>query len=187
MEAREVSTRSKVKEIAQALRDSGCKFLWSLRKPPPKNSWYPSEYEKLEDALPEGFLEKTKGNGMVIGWAPQAVILSHRAVGGFVSHCGWNSILESIWFGVPMATWPMYSEQQANAFQLVKDLSMAVDIKMDYKIKGSNTHVIKAKEMEKAIRHLMDPENGIRLKVKDMKAFPLYVLYCIHLMNSIFE
>jgi len=70
---------------------------------------------------------------------------------------------------MPMATWPMYSEQQANAFQLVKDLCMAVDIKMDYKIKGSNTDVIKAEEIEKAIRHLMDPENGIRLKVKDMK------------------
>ncbi|KAG5596307.1 hypothetical protein H5410_037539 [Solanum commersonii] len=161
--------KDQVKEIAQALKDSEFLFLWSLRKPPPKDSWYPSEYENLEDVLPEGFLQKTKGIGMVIGWAPQAEILSHHAVGGFVSHCGWNSILESIWFGVPMATWPMYSEQQANAFQLVKDLCMAVDIKMDYKIKGSNTDVIKAEEIEKAIRHLMDPENGIWLKVKDMK------------------
>ncbi|KAH0650680.1 hypothetical protein KY290_031538 [Solanum tuberosum] len=161
--------KDQVKEIAQALKDSEFLFLWSLRKPPPKDSWYPSEYENLEDVLPEGFLQKTKGIGMVIGWASQAEILSHHAVGGFVSHCGWNSILESIWFGMPMATWPMYSEQQANAFQLVKDLCMAVDIKMDYKIKGSNTDVIKAEEIEKAIRHLMDPENGIRLKVKDMK------------------
>ncbi|KAK4713874.1 hypothetical protein R3W88_019781 [Solanum pinnatisectum] len=143
--------KEQVKEIAQALKDSGCRFLWSLMKPPPKDSWYPSEYEKLEDVLPEG-------SNFV-----------SCAVGGFVSHCGWNSILESIWFGVPMATWPMYSEQQANAFQLVKDLCMAVDIKMDYKIKGSNTDFIKAEEIEKAIKHLMDPENGIRLKVKDMR------------------
>lgn len=158
-----------VKEIAQALEGSGYRFLWSLRKPPPKDSWYPSDYENHEDVLPQGFLQRTKGTGKVMGWAPQAVILSHYAVGGFVSHCGWNSILESIWFGVPMATWPMYSEQQANAFQLVKDLGMAVDIKMDYKISGNKTDVIKAEEIEKAIRQLMDPENGIRMKVKDMK------------------
>ncbi|KAF3656666.1 putative UDP-glucose flavonoid 3-O-glucosyltransferase 3-like [Capsicum annuum] len=144
-------------------------FLWSLRKPPPKDSWYPSDYENPEDALPEGFLERTKRIGKVIGWAPQSVILSHPSVGGFVSHCGWNSVLESIWFGVPMATWPMYSELQANAFQLVKDLGMAVDIKMDYNIRGSNTYVIKAEDIEKAIRQLMDPENEIRTKVKDMK------------------
>lgn len=68
-----------------------------------------------------------------------------------------------------MATWPMYSELQANAFQLVKDLGMAVDIKMDYNIRGSNTYVIKAEDIEKAIRQLMDPENEIRTKVKDMK------------------
>ncbi|KAJ8543406.1 hypothetical protein K7X08_005929 [Anisodus acutangulus] len=158
-----------VKEIANALENSGCRFLWSLRKPPPKDSWYPSDYENTEDVLPEGFLQRTKRIGMVIGWAPQGVILSHSAVGGFVSHCGWNSVLESVWFGVPMATWPMYSEQQANAFQLVKDLGTTVDIKMDYKITGSNIDIIKAEKIQKAIGKLMEPENGIRMKVKDMK------------------
>ncbi|XP_009782109.1 UDP-glucose flavonoid 3-O-glucosyltransferase 6-like [Nicotiana sylvestris] len=158
-----------VKEIANALEERGCRFLWSLRKPPPKDSWYPSDYKNLEDVLPEGFLQRTKGIGMVIGWAPQGVILSHGAVGGFVSHCGWNSILESIWFGVPIATWPMYSEQQANAFQLVKDLGMAMDIKMDYNISGNKTDIIKAEKIKSAIRQLMEPENEIRMKVKDMK------------------
>ncbi|KAM3235985.1 UDP-glycosyltransferase 71E1-like [Capsicum annuum] len=147
----------------------GSSGSFNKEQPPPKDSWYPSDYENPEDALPEGFLERTKRIGKVIGWAPQSVILSHPSVGGFVSHCGWNSVLESIWFGVPMATWPMYSELQANAFQLVKDLGMAVDIKMDYNIRGSNTYVIKAEDIEKAIRQLMDPENEIRTKVKDMK------------------
>lgn len=60
----------------------------------------------------------------------------------------------------------MYSEQQANAFQLVKDLSMAVDIKMDYKIGGSNTDIIKAEEIESAIRQLMEPEGEEQIGAK---------------------
>ncbi|EPS58664.1 hypothetical protein M569_16149, partial [Genlisea aurea] len=98
-----------VSEIAAALENTGTRFLWSLRKPPGKDSTgmrFPTEYDDFEDVLPEGFLERTQGIGKVIGWAPQAAVLSHPAVGGFVSHCGWNSILESIWFGVPVATFP---------------------------------------------------------------------------------
>ncbi|KAJ8561035.1 hypothetical protein K7X08_027225 [Anisodus acutangulus] len=159
---------------SHALENSGCRFLWSLRKPPEKDARFPSDYENFEEVLPEGFLQRTHGNGKeslfffciwchVIGWAPQLAILSHKAVGGFVSYCGWNSTLESIYFGVPMATWPMYAEQQANAFQLVKDLEMAVEIKMDYtkdpKVMMGQEFIVKAEEIEKAIRELMDPEN----------------------------
>ncbi|XP_059284653.1 anthocyanidin 3-O-glucosyltransferase 2-like [Lycium ferocissimum] len=161
-----------IKEIAYALENSGCRFLWSLKKPLAKDGVFPVDYENPEDVLPDGFLKRTKETGKVIGWAPQVAILSHGAVGGFVSHCGWNSTLESIWFGVPLATWPIYSEQQANAFQLVKDLGVAMEIKMDYRkdLRGNNSNVIVKTEMiEKAIRQLMEPENEIRVKVKDMK------------------
>ena len=65
----------------------------------------------MEKVLPKGFLDRTVGIGKVIGWAPQVAILSHPAIGGFVSHCGWNSILESLWFGVSIAAWPLYVEQ----------------------------------------------------------------------------
>ncbi|KAI3457639.1 hypothetical protein Pfo_014302 [Paulownia fortunei] len=157
-----------VKEIAVALERSGHRFLWSLRKPPPKEKLeFPGEYENPEEILPEGFLERTVGIGKVIGWAPQIAVLSHPAVGGFVSHCGWNSTLESVWCGVPMAAWPLAAEQQANAFQLVKEFEMAVEIKMDYK-KGSNV-IVAAETIEKAIRQLMDPENEGRAKVKVLK------------------
>ncbi|KAL0444548.1 UNVERIFIED_CONTAM: UDP-glycosyltransferase 71E1 [Sesamum latifolium] len=115
-----------VKEIALALERSGHRFLWSLRKPPNEDhklrNITPGEYKNPEEVLPEGFLERNAGIGKVIGWAPQMAVLSHCAVGGFVSHCGWNSTLESMWCGVPMAAWPLSAEQQMNAFQLVKDL-----------------------------------------------------------------
>ncbi|KAL1551364.1 hydroquinone glucosyltransferase [Salvia divinorum] len=156
-----------VKEIATALEQSGVRFLWSLRKPPPEGTIeFPGEYENPEQALPEGFLRNTTGIGKVIGWAPQMAVLSHPAVGGFVSHCGWNSTLESVWCGVPVAAWPLSAEQQSNAFLLVKEFEMAVEIKIDYR--RDSGVIVAAGTIESAIRQLMDPENKIRLKVKEL-------------------
>ncbi|XP_065876009.1 UDP-glycosyltransferase 71K2-like [Euphorbia lathyris] len=142
-----------VKEIAQALENSGHKFLWSMRD------------INLKEMVPEGFMERVEGRGMVSrGWAPQAEVLSHKAIGGFVSHCGWNSVLESIWFGIPIATLPVYAEQQLIAFTLVKELGLAVDLKLDYSGHGQ----IGMEEIEKSVRSVMDSENEVRKKVKDM-------------------
>ncbi|KAL0291368.1 UNVERIFIED_CONTAM: putative UDP-glucose flavonoid 3-O-glucosyltransferase 3 [Sesamum angustifolium] len=166
---------AQVKEIALALENSGSRFLWSLRKPGQKGvTQLPTEYEDFNEVLPEGFLKRTEGAGKVIGWAPQVAVLSHPAVGGFVSHCGWNSILESVWFGVPMATFPLYAEQQLNAFQLVKELGMAEAIRIDYKddFRGEiPPEIVGAEEIEAAIRRLMAEESGsgVRQKVKEMK------------------
>ncbi|PON98229.1 UDP-glucuronosyl/UDP-glucosyltransferase [Trema orientale] len=107
----------------------------------------------------------------VVGWAPQVDILAHRAIGGFVSHCGWNSVLESVWFGVPTATWPVYAEQHLNAFELVKELGIAEEIKLDFKsgfyIESERT-VLGAQEIEGGIRRLMEHGTEIRKRVKDM-------------------
>ncbi|KAH6782032.1 hypothetical protein C2S51_007325 [Perilla frutescens var. frutescens] len=158
---------NQLKEIAQALEQSGQRFLWSLRKPPPKGTVeFPGEYENPEQVLPDGFLERSKRIGKVIGWAPQMAVLSHPAVGGFVSHCGWNSTLESVYCGVPMAVWPLAAEQQANAFLLVKEFEMAVEIKMDYR--KNSGEIVTAETIEKAIRRLLDPENKVRVKVKEL-------------------
>ncbi|KAF3646189.1 UDP-glucose flavonoid 3-O-glucosyltransferase 6 [Capsicum annuum] len=127
-----------VKEITNAIESSCYQFLWSLRKPPPKDKLqFPREFENPKEVLPDGFLQRTKERGKVIGWAPYVAILSHLTVGGLTSHCGWNSILGSVHNGVSMATWPLHVEQQSNAFQMVKALEMAVDIKIDYR-KGFN-------------------------------------------------
>ncbi|TYI74640.1 hypothetical protein E1A91_D07G215800v1 [Gossypium mustelinum] len=161
-----------VKEIACALEQSGHRFLWSLRRPPEKVNGimgHPTDYENVAEVLPEGFLDRTAEIGKVIGWAPQVAILGHPATGGFVSHCGWNSTLESVWFGVPMAAWPLYAEQQMNAFTLVKELGLAVEIKMDYrKDGGGEVEIVKAETIERGIRRLMENDSDVRKRMKEM-------------------
>lgn len=150
-----------VVEIAKGLEKSGHRFLWSLRvqSTSPKN---------LMEILPKGFLQRTEGRGLVCGWAPQVKVLHHKSVGGFVSHCGWNSVLESIWYGVPVLTWPMHSEQQLNAFQMVKDLGLAVEMRLDYK--QGESDVVMGDEICKAVKCLMDDDIGgeVRKRVKKM-------------------
>ncbi|XP_010475477.1 PREDICTED: UDP-glycosyltransferase 71C4 [Camelina sativa] len=149
-----------VKEIARALELVGCRFLWSIRTSGAVESGDPN------DVLPEGFMGRVAGQGLVCGWAPQVEVLAHKAIGGFVSHCGWNSTLESLWFGVPVATWPMYAEQQLNAFALVKELGLAVDLRMDY-VSGRGD-LVTCDEIARAIRSLMDGGDEKRKKVKEM-------------------
>ncbi|XP_027150308.1 isoflavone 7-O-glucosyltransferase 1-like [Coffea eugenioides] len=82
----------------------------------------------------------------------------------------WNLVLESVSFEVPVAVWPMYAEQQMNAFLIVKDLGIAAEIKMDYKndIMNENDVIVKSNEIEDGIRKLMQPDSEIRRKVKDL-------------------
>ncbi|CAA0807509.1 UDP-glycosyltransferase 73B3 [Striga hermonthica] len=96
-------TRGQLHEIAAGLESLGHGFVWTVR------------HEGTKDPLPEGFEERMRGKGLVIrGWAPQLTILGHEAVGAFMTHCGWNSILEGVCAGVPMVTWPAFAEQFYN-------------------------------------------------------------------------
>ncbi|KAG7653388.1 UDP-glucuronosyl/UDP-glucosyltransferase [Arabidopsis suecica] len=153
--------KPQIEEIAQALELTGYRFLWSIRT-------NPTEKASPYDLLPEGFLDRTACKGLVCDWAPQVEVLAHKAIGGFVSHCGWNSVLESLWFGVPIATWPMYAEQQLNAFTMVKELGLAVELRLDYV--SAYGEIVKAEEIAGAIRSLMDGEDTPRERVKEMAA-----------------
>lgn len=156
---------AQLREIAVGLERARFRFLWAVREPPKMKLEFPGEYKSVKEILPDGFLDRTSGIGLVCGWVPQVTVLAHRAIGGFVSHCGWNSILESLWYRVPIATWPLYAEQQMNAFQLVKELGLAVEIRLDYR--DSNDLVL-AEEIERGIRNLMDGVDEVRGKVKKM-------------------
>ncbi|XAR54425.1 Abscisate beta-glucosyltransferase [Bertholletia excelsa] len=114
-------------EIAQGLEASGHDFIWVARD----MSEYASEGEGGRRNLPEGFEERmaTSGRGLVIKkWAPQLQILEHPAIGGFMTHCGWNSTVEGVGSGVPMITWPLASEQFFAESLVVDVLKMGVRV-----------------------------------------------------------
>lgn len=93
-------------ELALGLELANMSFLWVVR---------PGVVPGVEkQGFPEGFLERIAGRGRVIGWANQQKVLSHPSVACFVSHCGWNSTLESVSNGVPMLCWPYYADQFIN-------------------------------------------------------------------------
>ncbi|KAJ4980812.1 hypothetical protein NE237_031649 [Protea cynaroides] len=153
------------REIAIGLERSGHRFLWSLRQPPQEGQFSPTAYMNLEEILPEGFMTRTAGRGLVCEWVPQVAVLAHHAIGGFVSHCGWNSILESLWFGVPIATWALHGEQHLNAFEMVKELGgLVVELRLDYR---GGDDLARTEEMERAIGCLMDSDCAVRKKVKE--------------------
>ncbi|XP_031475546.1 anthocyanidin 3-O-glucosyltransferase 2-like [Nymphaea colorata] len=161
-----------IMEIARGLELSGQRFLWSVLPPShrrPGVSIHPT-VDPFE-ALPTGFIERTKGRGLVwSGWTPQVAILSHRATGGFVSHCGWNSILESIWCGVPLIAWPLYAEQRMNKVEVVRDLGVGLGLEKEW---GGTADggLVRGEELERAVRTLMEREEGrkVREKMKEMK------------------
>ena len=93
-------------------------------------------------------------------------VLAHKSIVGFVSHCGWNSILESLWFGVPILTWPLYAEQQLNAFRMVREFELAVELRLDYRRDGD---LVMADEIERGIAKLMDKDSEVQKKVQEMK------------------
>ncbi|TKW34154.1 hypothetical protein SEVIR_2G285700v4 [Setaria viridis] len=93
-----------MREVASGLLDAGRPFLWAVRS---------SESHKL----PAGFGDACgRHGGMVVSWCPQLEVLAHRAVGCFLTHCGWNSTVEALVAGVPMVAVPQWTDQPMNAW-----------------------------------------------------------------------
>ncbi|XP_071694479.1 anthocyanidin 3-O-glucosyltransferase 5-like [Rutidosis leptorrhynchoides] len=162
-------------ELAYGLELSQQRFVFVVRKP----SDYAaaaffdvgSEYEEVSSYLPEGFLKRTNRVGLVVNsWAPHVVVLKHSSTGAFLSHCGWNSTLESVKHGVPMIARPMYSEQRMNATVLSDEVGVAV--KVPVVGDGGETVVVGRDEIAKVVREVMEGEKGkkLRCKAKELEA-----------------
>ncbi|XP_071732218.1 UDP-glycosyltransferase 88B1-like [Rutidosis leptorrhynchoides] len=154
-----VFSSDQLKEIALGLEMSGHRFLWVVRTPPSTNKkedrYLKPPEPDLDLLLPNGFLDRTKDKGLVVKtWAPQVMVLSHESIGGFVTHCGWNSVLEAVRAGVPMVAWPLYAEQRFNKVVLVEEMKLALP--MD-ELEGGR---VPSSEVEKRVRQLMELEEG---------------------------
>ncbi|CAL4994081.1 unnamed protein product [Urochloa decumbens] len=123
-----------MRELALGLELSGQRFLWVVRSPSDEgavnDNYYNAESKKDPFVfLPEGFIKRTKDVGFLVSsWAPQIDVLTHQATGGFLTHCGWNSTLESLVHGVPMVAWPLYAEQHQNAVMLSEGIGAAIRV-----------------------------------------------------------
>lgn len=117
-----VLTNEQMEALTLGLEKSGAKFILSV-----KGATQGHDESEKYGLIPPGFEERAAGRGLVIkGWAPQVLILRHSAVGAFLTHCGWNSVLEGIGAGVPMLAWPMGADQFSNATLIVNELEIGV-------------------------------------------------------------
>ncbi|GJY44429.1 hydroquinone glucosyltransferase-like protein [Tanacetum coccineum] len=151
-------------ELAFGLEQSGQRFLWVIKSPHgTSNASYFNAQSHLDPFgfLPDGFLDRVKDQGLLVSsWAPQVEILGHGSTGGFLTHCGWNSIAESVVNGVPMIAWPLFAEQRMNAVLLTDGLDVA------YRVKVDENGLVGRDEIGKCVGSLIAGENGRKMKLK---------------------
>ncbi|KAK8672287.1 hypothetical protein V6N13_110660 [Hibiscus sabdariffa] len=123
-------------EFWLGLVNSGKRFLWVLRP-----GVMPDEGKNITVELIEG----SKERGCIVSWAPEEEVLGHGAIGGFLTHSGWNSTLESVVEGVPMLCWPYFVDQQINSRFVSTVWGLGLDMK-----DLCDTHIV-----EKMVNDLM--------------------------------
>jgi hypothetical protein len=115
-------TKDALMEFWHGLVNSKKRFLWAIR---------PDLVDGKggDGQTPAELVDGTKERGYMVGWAPQEEVLAHPAVGGFFTHSGWNSTLESIVAGVPMICWPYFADQQVNSRFVSEIWKLGMDMK----------------------------------------------------------
>lgn len=139
-------------ELGMGLVTSGRPFIWMVREGAP---------------MPPAEVEEVGIRGMVIrGWAPQLMVLSHAALGGFLTHCGWNSVVEGVAAGVPMVTWPLGADQFLNEKLVVEVLKIGVEV--GGRREGA---LVGREEVARAVERVMgigEEGNEIRRRAKEL-------------------
>ncbi|GMI74567.1 UDP-glycosyltransferase 73B4 [Hibiscus trionum] len=153
---------AQILEIAYGLQASNQPFIWVVG----------TVFNGEETWFPTGFEEKIKESeqGLIInGWAPQLLILEHRSIGGFMTHCGWNSVLEGVSCGVPMITWPKFADQFYNEKLVTDVLKVGVKVGsldwLTWNMESQRT--VGRDKVEAAVKRLMGGgEEGVEMRNK---------------------
>ncbi|EOY15483.1 UDP-Glycosyltransferase superfamily protein [Theobroma cacao] len=154
-------SKEELSDLAMGLEKSGLPFFWVLKKSPG------SSQSEL-DMLPDGLEERVKGRGFVhLGWVPQVKILSHESIGGFLTHCGWNSVIEALGLGRVLIMFPVLNDQGLNA-RLLHERKVGVEIPRN-EIDGSFT----SDEVAESVRLAVVEESGqsLRETVQAIKSY----------------
>ncbi|XP_050117893.1 7-deoxyloganetin glucosyltransferase-like isoform X1 [Malus sylvestris] len=137
-------------EFGWGLANSKVPFFWVIRPDLVVREWAIFQPE---------FVAETKERGLIASWCPQEQVLEHSSVGGFLTHSGWNSTIESLCAGVPMLCLPCFSDQQTNCYCVCKKWGIGMEISYD----------VKRDEVEKLVIELMEGEKGKQMKNKVME------------------
>ncbi|KAL3532006.1 hypothetical protein ACH5RR_005527 [Cinchona calisaya] len=156
---------SQLIQLGLGLEASNQPFIWVIKTG--------ERFCDLEQWLrDERYEERIKGRGLLIkGWAPQVLILSHPAIKGFLTHCGWNSTIEGVCSGVPMITWPMFAEQFFNEKMIVEILRIGVRIGVELPVRWGEEEkvglLVSNEQVANAIERLMDDgEEGNKRRIR---------------------
>ncbi|CAK9167336.1 unnamed protein product, partial [Ilex paraguariensis] len=134
-------SKRQMEEIARGLLETYRPFLWVVRA---KEN---GEEEREEDKL--SCMEELEQQGMVVPWCSQLEVLSHPSLGCFVTHCGWNSTLESLVSGVSVVAFPHWSDQTTNA-KMIEDVW-----KTGVRVKPSGEEIVEGGELKQCIEMVM--------------------------------
>ncbi|KAG0566034.1 hypothetical protein M758_7G031800 [Ceratodon purpureus] len=156
---------SQLIELGLGLEASEQRFIWVVRPP---HDLSPEGKSELHQYLPPGFTDRIKDRGVIVtGWAPQVQILEHPATGGFFTHCGWSSVIESISGNVPMLAWPIQAEQRMNSSWLVDVAGAALKVRKGFEDFATREQV------EDAVRLLMCKDKGQALRSNVSRLYEL--------------
>ena len=125
---------SQMDEIAMGLGLSGVRFLWVAR----------GDSSRLQ--------EMVGSMGIVVPWCDQLKVLSHPSVGGFLTHCGWNSTMEGVFCGVPMLTCPIFWDQPPDSRLIVDEWKVGLSLRGEVGREG----VVGQEEIALVVKRLMD-------------------------------
>eukprot|EP00249_Psilotum_nudum_P020871 c27881_g2_i1 orf=185-1675(-) len=149
-----ILSAAEIEELALGLEASDQPFLWVIRR---------DLMLGASAILPQGFTDRVKPRAHFTSWAPQLHVLTHPSVGGFLTHCGWNSTLESMSAGVPMIGWPYFADQMTNCTSVVDWWKIGLSLGVD------NNRKVDRREVERKVRALMEEEEGWGLRNRAAK------------------
>ncbi|KAG9141838.1 hypothetical protein Leryth_013961 [Lithospermum erythrorhizon] len=139
-------------EFAGGLANSKQSFLWVTR---------PDIVKGESGTLPDEFLDEVKDRGLLVNWCDQEKVLAHSSVGAFLTHCGWNSMMETVTAGVPVICWPFFADQQTNCHYSCEKWGIGMEI----------DHDVRREEVAKMVREMMEGGRGegMRKKAQEWK------------------